>query len=513
MWVFLLAADLRGKCPKNFYFSRSDLRNNCMKKSPLFLWLVTLLSVTHIFSSFTKGGNACCRVNAHDTAILPLFANAKDHRGLSTTNSNGFITFTTGLDNSYYLFDSVNRKGFLYLEIKTNRSDTESKKRIPLNISIVLDRSGSMAANDKMDFAKNAAKGIIDKLTGEDFVSVVVYDEFIDVVQTATPVLHKDSIKAKIEKIKPRGSTNLWGGSERGYEQVKNNYKKNYINRVLLISDGHITAGTKMPSRIIAKVQEYKDIEGISISTFGVGLDYNETLMTAMAENGAGNYYFINKGEEMTAMFEKELNGLMNVVAQNAELRITLPKGVTVEKLYPFKYAQVKNEIDINFRDLFPGESKGLVLKFSLDNQVEKEAKIFARLSYTDVVDNGAKWILNENLLLPTKHTDEYLTAFNKTVAEQVVLFMANENLENAMLEADKGNYETARKYAEINSNLFRLHNVYVQHSRELQKMDSVNSFYRKDLARAGKMSIDSVKLMQKGKRALNYQIRNKKQE
>src|SRR6476620_1127443 len=145
-----------------------------------------------------------------------------------------------------------------------------------------------------MEFAKKAAKDIIDKLTPDDFVSVVIYDEFIDVIQTAVPVIFKDSIKAKIEKIKSRGSTNLWGGSEKGYEQVKANYKKNYVNRVLLISDGLANAGMVNPVRIKTKVQEYKDIEGITISTFGVGIDYNETLMTAMAEDGAGNYYFID---------------------------------------------------------------------------------------------------------------------------------------------------------------------------------------------------------------------------
>jgi Ca-activated chloride channel homolog len=367
-------------------------------------------------------------------------------------------------------------------------------------------------AGEKMDFAKKAANGIIDKLSPQDFVSIVMYDEYIDVIQPATAVLHKDSIKARIAKIKPRNSTNLWGGSEKGYEQVKANYRPNCINRVLLISDGVITAGIKIPSRIITKVQEYKDIEGITISTFGVGLDYNETLMTDMAENGAGNYYFIDRADKMTAMFNKELNGLLNVVAQNAELRITLPKGVTVEKVYPFKYAQVKNELVIRYRDLFSEESKGLLVQFRLDDNVDKELRFQSKLSFTDAVDNQPKAIVIENLLVPVKNREAYLTYFNKRVAEQVLLFTANENMERAMQEADKGNYEAARRFAEANGYFFSNNATYVNGSGELRKMDSVNRFYSDDLSRAKSMSADSVKLLQKSRRALNYQIRSKKQ-
>jgi beta-N-acetylglucosaminidase len=84
--------------------------------------------------------------------------------------------------------------------------------------------------------------------------------------------------------------------------------------------------------------------------------------------------------------------------------------------------------------------------------------------------------------------------------------------MEKAMLEADKGNYEAARRYAEANGYFFSTNKNYMKTSPELRKMDSVNRFYWEDLSRAGGMSTDSVKRMQKGKREMNYQIRNKKQ-
>lgn len=478
---------------------------------PAFFLLSGFFLLFFCFAFQTKHAGSKIRVAA-DTVIRPAFTLAQGFEGKNSVQKEGLISLTTGVDNQYFLFDSANRTGYLYLQVKTDRYRNETIKKTPLNIAIVLDRSGSMAG-DKIDFAKIAANEIIDKLSQDDVVSVVIYDEFIEVVQEAIKVLYKDSIKRKIAKVKPRGSTNLWGGSEKGYEQVKANFRKDYINRVLLISDGNITAGVKIPSRILEKVQEFKDIDGVTISTFGVGLDYNETLMTDMAESGAGNYYFIDRADKMQVIFNKELSGLLNVVARDAELRITLPKGITVEKVYPFKFVQVKNEVIIKFRDLFSEEEKGLMLQFKLDDAVDRELRIQARLTYTGITDQQLKVTLDEAVLQPVKSRETYLKHFNKEVAEMVLLFSANENLERAMQEVDRGNFEAARRWAGANGYLLELNASYVNQSGDLQKMDSINRFYAGEAIKVKTLSKDSLKLLQKSNKALNYGIRNKKGE
>ena len=90
-----------------------------------------------------------------------------------------------------------------------------------------------------MGYAKKAAKGIIDQLKPDDIVSVVMYDTYVDTVQSPTNVIDKEKIKARIDRITPRASTNLWGGAEQGYQYVQKNYKPGHINDVLLISDGN----------------------------------------------------------------------------------------------------------------------------------------------------------------------------------------------------------------------------------------------------------------------------------
>jgi Ca-activated chloride channel family protein len=365
---------------------------------------------------------------------------------------------------------------------------------------------------DKMKYAKEAAKRIIENLTGEDFVSVVMYDHEVTLIQPATKLVSKDSIYKKIDAIEERGSTNLWGGSERGYEQVKKNYHPNYINRVLLISDGLANSGLTNSRVICNKVQQWKDGEGITLSTFGVGLDYNEVLMTDMAENGAGNYYFINDLNRMSSILEKELVGLNAIAAQNAQLKITLPPSVQLLRVYAIKPEIKTNVVSIQFRDLFSNETKGVLIQFRLNNGSNTDLNFSSILNYTDLADNKQKQVANENILSAIREHNTYITHFNRQVLEQTVLYKSNEALEKAMLEADRELFEGARLLLNKNQLYLKDHEALVQSSVELQKMQRTNMDYLKKLDGAEQMSGDSLKLIQKVNRQESYKIRNKRQ-
>jgi hypothetical protein len=172
----------------------------------------------------------------------------------------------------------------------------------------------------------------------------------------------------------------------------------------------------------------------------------------------------------------------------------------------------VKNEVVIKFRDLFSEESKGLMLQFSLDDYVDKELKFVSRITYTDVVDNQQKTISNENVILPVKNVDAYLTHFNKTVTEQVVLFVANENMERAMAEVDKGNYENARRFSFASKRMISAIGDSTKRGEELNRMYQLSDDYEYSIQNASSLSKDSIGRLQKSKKAYNYQIRNKKQ-
>lgn len=445
----------------------------------------------------------------YDTSA-PLAIFAKDHKGKNVISSSGVVKFSSGLDNDYYHLDSINRKGHLYLETKLGQFINENMVRVPINLSIVIDHSGSMAG-EKLQQAKNSARMIIDNLTADDFVNIVIYDSDVEVIQAATRVLDKNEIKRKIDRINSGSSTNLWGGTERGYELTKGNYKPNAINRVLLISDGLVNTGITSNFEIKRRVQEYKDREGITLSSFGVGLDYNEILMTDMAEAGSGNYYFIDKPDQMASIFRNELNGLLNVAAQNAELKISLPRGVEVIKIFGYSHVQQGRDVTIKFRDLFGDETKGLLMKFKLDDYVNGPLKFISTLTYDDVIDKKRKSLVNENMLLPSEDQELYVTHFNESVLQQTILYTANENMENAMREADQGNFEKARTLMKSNSNYLKSNSTYLSKSVELQVMDSVSQTYEAGLIDAESRSESEIKFMQKSNRVNSYKVRNKK--
>ena len=201
--------------------------------------------------------------------------------------------------------------------------------------------------------------------------------------------------------------------------------RRDHINRVLLISDGLANIGLTDETSIRRLVQQYKDRDGITLSSFGVGLDYNEILMTGMAETGAGNYYFIDTPDKMAGVFEKELNGLMKVAAQNAQLTIHLPKGVRLEKVYAFPYELKGDEVTIHFRDLFSEETKGVLLRFAINDGIQNRLMFRSTLHYQDVKDGRAKNLVHDNTLAPVQDNNFYLTDFNRQVMEQMVLFTA----------------------------------------------------------------------------------------
>jgi len=481
------------------------MNRNFLLIHSLFLFLFATLA-------FTSAPNSSAKHISTDT-VLPRPIKAKDHLGKNVVSTGGVISFTTGLENDYYQVDSTNKIGHFYVEVKLAKFLNDNFKRIPLNISIVIDRSGSMQGV-KMGFAKKAAKNIIDQLKSEDIASVVVYDSGVDTIQSPVHVIEKDKIKSKIDMITPQASTNLWGGTEQGYQFVQRNFKPGYVNRVLLISDGLANVGLTDSTLIRIKVQKYKDDAGISLSTFGVGLDYNETLMTDMAETGAGNYYFIDTPDKMTSIFNNELNGLLNVAAQNAVLNVTLPMGVNVVKGYPLRFQQTGDHIEVKLRDLSSEETKATLFTFRIDDNVRDVLKFRSTIIYTDAIDGQQKTLTNENSLAPIKNVDAYLTHFNKKVIEQTILFTANETLETAMNLIDKGDYNAARQYMIQNKNYLKSNEGYISSSSEgfLMRMDSLNTDYYSTFQSFRSANSDSVKTLKKSMRASNYQLRNKKQ-
>ncbi len=229
---------------------------------------------------------------------------------------NEILSLKVSSDNLYFTPDR--KELYLYINIKAEKA-REKKERTPLNLSLVLDRSGSMQG-DKIKYACEACKFVADNLEPNDILSLVIYDDQVNVLSASAPVKDKLKLKQLINSITDRGSTNLSGGMLEGYNQVHTTHDKKRVNRVLLLSDGLANQGITDPKILQQMAREKNQTEGMTLSTFGVGEDFNELLMTGLAEYGSGNYYFIDSPDKIPTIFAKELQGLLSVVAQNTNI-------------------------------------------------------------------------------------------------------------------------------------------------------------------------------------------------
>jgi Ca-activated chloride channel family protein len=150
------------------------------------------------------------------------------------------VQITTQLDNS--VLCAGKQETYLYIDLQ----GCTKGQHVPLNISVVFDRSGSMEG-DRMYYGKKAIEYLIDQLQPEDILSIVIYDHEALLLHGAEPVKDKVALKRKLERIQARGATNISAGLALGIQEVKAHYDRNKINRIFLFSDGHPNEGVTDP--------------------------------------------------------------------------------------------------------------------------------------------------------------------------------------------------------------------------------------------------------------------------
>ena len=208
------------------------------------------------------------------------------------------------------------------------------------NLVVVADVSGSMADAGKLEYVKQGITLMLDSLDENDTLSIVTYSTMAQVAMGPTPVTDESRPKIKqiIDQMSPSGSTNLFGGLMLGYEMaMKNITDQDAVHRVMLLSDGNITAGESNLPTILGESNIYNE-EGIGITTIGVGFDFNFDLMYQLASQGNGNFYFLDDGAKLVDVFQHEIEFLLTPVAQNLKIWFTLPPGFEVEAIYGFDY-------------------------------------------------------------------------------------------------------------------------------------------------------------------------------
>ncbi|RCJ35700.1 hypothetical protein A6769_18835 [Nostoc punctiforme NIES-2108] len=268
------------------------------------------------------------------------------------------------------------------------RADIAKSPRRNLNLSLVIDRSGSMAGAP-LHHALKAAESVVNQLEPDDILSVVVYDDEVDSVVLPQAVTNKSTLKNSIRKVRAGGITNLSGGWLKGCEHVKTRLDPQKINRVLLLTDGHANMGIQDP-KILTATAEQKAEEGIITTTLGFAQGFNEDLLIGMARAATGNFYFIQSIDEATEVFSIELDSLRAVVGQNLKVTLELADGVSlVDTLSLAKVTQNDTgQAVITLGELYEGEDKLLGLSLGISSAQVGELPVMKLHYSADVVQD-----------------------------------------------------------------------------------------------------------------------------
>jgi Ca-activated chloride channel family protein len=252
----------------------------------------------------------------------------------ATASCDGPVCLTPGLAIGRD-FMIGQHQAVMQIALSTN-IDPLAFPRLPMNLVVVVDHSGSMVQDGRLDKVKVGLHALIDNLGAEDRMALISFDDTVTI--NAPFGTDRDTLHATVDALRPDGGTNLYDGLEAGFRQLGDVPESEKQNRVIFLSDGLATAGNTSPQAIIEMSTGYIT-RGIGLTTIGVGTTFDVNVMRGLAENGAGNFYFVEDAAAATEVFTEELDFFMQPLAMDVRIEAAAAanwelRNVTGSKLW-----------------------------------------------------------------------------------------------------------------------------------------------------------------------------------
>ncbi len=351
----------------------------------------------------------------------------------------------------------ADKKQVTYLKVGlTGFALERASEHTPVNVALVLDRSGSMEG-EKLRKAKEAAINILDRLNPNDILSVVVFDNTVSVIVPATKLTDKAMVRAEIEKIQPGNTTAIFAGVCKGADEVRKFFERERANRIILLSDGEANVGPSSPTELGSLGYSLRK-EGIAVTTIGLGQDYNEDLMTHLARRSDANHYFVNNADDLPRILNTEFGSVLAVVAQEVSIKITCAEGIRPVRLLGRDGEINGQDVYVQLNQLYGSQEKFALLEVEVPPTAEGTIRAIAQVNVgyfnmsTRVTDK-----LAANLTASfTRSTEVIEKSELKPVMVDVVKLVANEKNKEATKLRDEGRVEDAKQALTSNAAFLR---------------------------------------------------------
>ncbi len=370
------------------------------------------------------------------------------------------------------LKEGATQRVYLRIGVKGRQSETATP-RTPSNISLVLDRSGSMRG-PKMQKAREAAKIAISRLGAGDIASVIMFDNKIDTIVDARPVSDPREFRSRIDTIRARGNTAIYAAVEEGARQIRRNKTSQRLNRIILVSDGLANVGPSKPEHFEALGQRLGG-EGISVTTIGLGERYNEDLMSQLAATSDGNHAFARTAQDLTNFFNQEFDELLSVTGQEIEIIIRTRAGVTPLRTVGRQGRISGNETRLRLNQIYGTSEYSLQLELNVPASTASGIKDLVDVDVRYISSAGQHRTITRTVSAQFSASDADINAsVDPTVMEPILELQARERSRQAIRLRDKGRIDEARKLLTENATQLELgQKKYRIKSKRLQQLQA----------------------------------------
>ncbi len=322
----------------------------------------------------------------------------------------------------------------LFVQIGLSSSIDPTFERNPLNLSIVVDRSGSMGSNigegNKLEATKAALDKLVDQLDERDLISIVLFDTEMSLLFEPITAFNKHWIHQQIASIQIGGSTNMDAGLRKGYEFVASNMNGERSPRVMLFTDANANTGDFSPDNFRTIVSRGGG-DGIGLTVFGVGLDFNQELVNYISTQRGSNYFYLEDFEKATTIFDEDFKFMVTPIAFDMNVSVQSKPGFSCDAAYGFP-GHEDGSIGFNVSSLFLSRNRGalllhfessnsplvptnapiadITLSYQETNGIQRQEEVQVTYSGSDVTDANSHYFQQDGVRMAVALTREVLT-------------------------------------------------------------------------------------------------------